>query len=165
MSLAHFTIPTRDVDGTTEFFQNLMGWREIPVPDNVEVQVRWLDLGRGAQMHVLGIEDFEVSPFEKEYGRHFAFFVSAERLADIKERLPRDYDIPVRPPLRATRCGVSDYRHAPKAHGERLIDDREVGGRIHGVHETTIGTAVLDDREINRGYPTIGAETHPHPTL
>ncbi len=102
MSLAHFTIATRDVDGTTEFFLNLMGWREFPVPDNVEVKVRWLDLGRGTQMHVLGIDDFEVSPFEKEYGRHFAFFVSAERLADIKERLPRDYDIPVRPPLRAT---------------------------------------------------------------
>ena len=102
MSLAHFTIPTRDVDGTTEFFQNLMSWREIPVPDNVEVQVRWLDLGRGAQMHVLGIDDFEVSPFEREYGRHFAFFVSAERIADIKERLPRDYGIPVQPPLRAT---------------------------------------------------------------
>ena len=102
MSLAHFTIATRDVDGTTEFFLNLMGWREIPVPDNVEVQVRWLDLGRGAQMHVLGIDDFEVSPFEKEYGRHFAFFVSAERLVDIKERLPRDYGIPVQPPLRET---------------------------------------------------------------
>ena len=102
MSLAHFTIPTPDVDGTTEFFLNLMGWREIPVPDNVEVQVRWLDLGRGAQMHVLGIDDFEVSPFEKEYGRHFAFFVSAERLVDIKERLPRDYGIPVQSPLRET---------------------------------------------------------------
>ena len=102
MSLAHFTIPTRDVDGTTEFFQNLMSWREIPVPDNVEVQVRWLDLGRGAQMHVLGIDDFEVSPFEREYGRHFAFFVSADRLVDIKERLPRDYGIPVQPPLRET---------------------------------------------------------------
>ena len=98
MSLAHFTLATRDVDRTTEFFLNLMGWREIPVPDNVEVQVRWLDLGRGAQMHVLGIDDFEVSHFEKEYGRHFAFFVSAERLADIKERLPRDYGIPVQPP-------------------------------------------------------------------
>ena len=102
MSLAHFTIATRDVDGTTEFFLNLMGWREIPVPENIEVKVRWLDLGRGAQMHVLGIDDFEVSPFEKEYGRHFAFFVSAERLVDIKERLPRDYGIPVQPPLRAT---------------------------------------------------------------
>ena len=102
MSLAHFTIPTRDVDGTTEFFLNLMGWREIPVPDNVEVKVRWLDLGRGAQMHVLGVDDFEVSPFEREYGRHFAFFVSADRLVDIKERLPRDYGIPVQPPLRET---------------------------------------------------------------
>ena len=102
MSLAHFTIATRDGDGTAAFFLDLMGWREIPVPDNVEVKVRWLDLGRGAQMHVLGIDDFEVSPFEKEYGRHFAFFVSAERLADIKERLPRDYGIPVQPPLRET---------------------------------------------------------------
>ncbi len=102
MSLAHFTIPTRDVDGTMEFFLDLMGWAEIPVPDNVEVKVRWLDLGEGAQMHVLGIDDFEASPFEKEYGRHFAFFVSAERLADIKERLPRDYGIPIQPPLRPT---------------------------------------------------------------
>ena len=79
-----------------------MGWREIPVPDNGEVQVRWLDLGRGAQMHVLGIDDFEVSPFEKEYGRHCAFFVATERLADIKKRLPRDYGIPIQPPLRPT---------------------------------------------------------------
>ncbi|MFP6901441.1 MAG: VOC family protein [Opitutales bacterium] len=102
MSLVHFTIPTRDLDGTTKFFLDLMGWAEIPVPDNVEVNVRWLDLGAGAQMHVLGIDDFEASPFEKEYGRHFAFFVSAERLADIKERLPRDYGIPIQPPLRPT---------------------------------------------------------------
>ena len=102
MSLAHFTIATRDVDGTAAFFLDLMRWPEIPVPDNVEVKVRWLDLGEGAQMHVLGIDDFEASPFEKEYGRHFAFFVSAERLADIKERVPRDYGIPIQPPLRAT---------------------------------------------------------------
>ena len=102
MTLAHFTLATRDVDGSAEFFLDIMGWPEIPVPDNVEVKVRWLDLGRGAQMHVLGIDDFEVSPFEKEYGRHFAFFVSAARLADIKERLPRDYGIPVQPPLRET---------------------------------------------------------------
>ena len=102
MSLAHFTIATRDIDGTTEFFLDLMGWREISVPDNVDVKVRWLDLGAGAQMHVLEVADFEVSPFEKEYGRHFAFFASAERLAEIKERLPRDYDIPVQAPLRTT---------------------------------------------------------------
>ena len=102
MSLAHFTIPTQDMAGTTNFFIDLMGWPEIPVPDNVEVEVRWLDMGAGAQMHVLGISDFEVSPFEKEYGRHFAFFVSTERLAGIKERLPRDYGIPIQPPLRAT---------------------------------------------------------------
>ena len=102
MNLAHFTIATRNVDDTTEFFLDLMGWREIPVPDNVEVKVRWLDLGAGAQMHVLEVAGFEVSPFEKEYGRHFAFFVSAERLAEIKERLPRDYGIRIQPPLRTT---------------------------------------------------------------
>ncbi|MBT6850137.1 MAG: hypothetical protein HOA16_02980, partial [Opitutae bacterium] len=66
MSLAHFTIATRQVDRTVEFFVDIMGWAEIPIPDNVDVEVRWLDLGRGAQMHVLGIDDFEVSPFEKE---------------------------------------------------------------------------------------------------
>tara|TARA_Y100000588_G_scaffold346554_1_gene394624 strand:- start:524 stop:913 length:390 start_codon:yes stop_codon:yes gene_type:complete len=102
MSLAHFTLATQNVGPTVEFFVDLMGWKEIPVPGNVEVEVRWLDLGNGAQMHVLGIDDFEASPFEKEYGRHFAFFVSTERLADIKQKLPRDYGIPVQAPLRST---------------------------------------------------------------
>ena len=102
MSLAHFTIATRQVDRTVEFFVDIMGWAEISIPDNVDVEVRWLDLGRGAQMHVLGIDDFEPSPYEKEYGRHFAFFVSAERLSDIKEKLPRDYGIPIQAPLRPT---------------------------------------------------------------
>ena len=46
MSLAHFTLATRQVDPTVEFFVDRMGWPEIPVPDNVDVEVRWLDLGR-----------------------------------------------------------------------------------------------------------------------
>jgi catechol 2,3-dioxygenase-like lactoylglutathione lyase family enzyme len=121
MSLAHFTIATRDVDRTTEFFVDLMGWREIPVPDNVEVKVRWIDLGNGAQMHVLGIHDFEPSPFEKEYGRHFAFFVSAERLGEIKERLPRDYGIPIQPPLRPTPF-ERFFFHDPNGYLIEVID-------------------------------------------
>lgn len=121
MSLAHFTIATRNVDETVAFFLDLMGWKEIPTPDNVEVKVRWLDLGAGAQLHVLEVADFEVSPFEKEYGRHFAFFVSAERLAAIREKLPRDYGLEVREPLRATPF-ERFFFHDPNGYLIEVID-------------------------------------------
>ena len=32
MTLAHFTLATRDVNGSAEFFLDIMGWPEIPVP-------------------------------------------------------------------------------------------------------------------------------------
>jgi catechol 2,3-dioxygenase-like lactoylglutathione lyase family enzyme len=87
MSLAHFTLPTRDVDKTARFFEKTLGYTRNPVPANSPVEVVWLDIGGGQQMHVFYVEGFEVSPFESEFGRHVAVFYPLEQLTALKARL------------------------------------------------------------------------------
>ncbi len=54
---------------------------------NSAIDVEWLDIGRGQQLHIIGVGDFEVSAFEREYGRHIAFFASAAELPGLKGTL------------------------------------------------------------------------------
>jgi catechol 2,3-dioxygenase-like lactoylglutathione lyase family enzyme len=87
MSLAHLTLATRDVERTARFFEKTLGYARTGVPENVPNEARWLDIGHGQQMHILYVENFEISPFEAEFGRHAAFFYPRERFATLKERL------------------------------------------------------------------------------
>jgi catechol 2,3-dioxygenase-like lactoylglutathione lyase family enzyme len=84
---AHLTLPTRDVERTSSFFERTLGFARLPVPRNSPVQVCWLDLGRGQSMHVFHVAEFEVSPFESEFGRHIAFFHPAADFPALKARL------------------------------------------------------------------------------
>lgn len=101
MSLAHFTMATRDAETTASFFEQIFGWKRLHVPSNTDVLAIWLDIGRDQQMHVLQIAGFEVSPFEKEFGRHFAFFFPAAELPEIRRRLS-DAGVEVIPAIRET---------------------------------------------------------------
>jgi catechol 2,3-dioxygenase-like lactoylglutathione lyase family enzyme len=74
MSFAHFTMPTRDVEGTAAFLEETLGYRRDPVPANTPVETAWLNLGRGQQIHIFYVDGFTVSPFEQEFGRHVAVF-------------------------------------------------------------------------------------------
>ena len=74
MSLAHLTLPTRDVEKTASFLEETLGYVRDPVPANVPDETVWLNIGRGQQMHVFYVDGFEVSPFEREFGRHVAVF-------------------------------------------------------------------------------------------
>lgn len=87
MSLAHLTLPTRDVEKTAWFLEQTLGYRRDPVPDNVPCETVWLNIGRGQQMHVFYVEGFEVSPFENEFGRHVAVFYPLPQFDDLKRRL------------------------------------------------------------------------------
>jgi len=87
MSLAHLTLPTREVEKTAAFFERTLGYARLPVPKNSPVELVWLDLGRGQEMHVFFVEGFEVSPFEDEFGRHVAMFSPLSDFAALKERL------------------------------------------------------------------------------
>src|SRR5258708_16913760 len=74
MSLAHFTLATREVEKTAAFLEKTLGYGRDPIPENSPCEVVWLNIGRGQQMHVLHVEDFAPSPFEREFGRHVAVF-------------------------------------------------------------------------------------------
>jgi len=87
MSFAHLTIATRDAVATANFLARTMGWTIVRLPDNVELTAAWLEVAPGQQIHVLQIPGYEPSPFEAEFGRHFAFFHSGWDFAALKERL------------------------------------------------------------------------------
>ncbi|MBB08919.1 MAG: hypothetical protein CMN03_11780 [Roseibacillus sp.] len=85
--LHHFTLATSDVIRSREFFLNTLGWKQITRPGNIDIEAAWLDIGDGQQLHLLHVKEFEVSPFEAEFGRHFAFDYPLSAFPGLKERL------------------------------------------------------------------------------
>ena len=74
MTLAHLTLPSREVEKTAAFLEQTLGYRRDDVPDNIPCETVWLNVGHGQQLHVFYVDGFEVSPFEHEFGRHVAVF-------------------------------------------------------------------------------------------
>ncbi|PQO32802.1 hypothetical protein DTL21_21715 [Bremerella cremea] len=101
MTLAHLTIATQDSQGTAEFLQSIFDWPLVHRPANVDPTTYWLDIGHGQQVHVLLVDGFQVSPFEKEFGRHFAFLFPAAKLKQIRKCLA-EQSVEVIPPIRPT---------------------------------------------------------------
>lgn len=86
-TLAHITLAARDVPATAGFLGRVFGWKPIDAPSNTPVDACWMDIGNGQQVHILRCDAFEASPFEREFGRHLAFFVAAEEMEPFKARL------------------------------------------------------------------------------
>jgi catechol 2,3-dioxygenase-like lactoylglutathione lyase family enzyme len=87
MPLAHFTLATSYVERTARFFENTLGYPRKPVPANSPIEVVWLDIGQGQEMHLLYVERFETSGFEGEFGRHVAVSYPAEQFGALRQRL------------------------------------------------------------------------------
>ena len=87
MTLAHVTLPTRHVERTAAFLEHVFGWTRVAVPANSPLEVVWLDIGGGQQLHVFHVESFEVSAFEGEFGRHIALTHRGRDFAALKQRL------------------------------------------------------------------------------
>ena len=87
MTFAHLTLPTRDVVRTAGFLERTLRYPRKRAAANSPVEVVWLDLGRGQELHVFRVEDFQVSPFEGEFGRHLALFHPLADFPALKERL------------------------------------------------------------------------------
>ena len=99
MTFAHLTIATRDADATARFFEATLGWRRIHLPTNVEIKAAWVEVAPGQQIHILEIPGFEPSPFEAEFGRHYAFFYPGRiRCAEAAPRRARRDRHPPDPP-------------------------------------------------------------------
>lgn len=86
MSFAHLTLPVIDVDKTSQFFQQVMGWQPLQMPGNIDIEAAWLEICPGQQLHLLGIADTQ-NPGDQEFGRHYAFFYPGEKLDGLAERV------------------------------------------------------------------------------
>jgi catechol 2,3-dioxygenase-like lactoylglutathione lyase family enzyme len=87
MTFAHFTLATRDVARTRDFFAATFLWRPIERPANIDRPAAWLEIGQGEEMHLVEVADFTPSAFEREFGRHIALFYPASQFAALKGRL------------------------------------------------------------------------------
>ena len=121
MSLAHFTLATQHVERTAAFFERTLGYQRKPVPANSPVQIAWLDLGRGQEIHVIYTEGFAPSRFELEFGRHVALFHPAADFAALKQRLI-DAGAEIVAPLRPTAFERFFFREPVNGYLFEVID-------------------------------------------
>jgi catechol 2,3-dioxygenase-like lactoylglutathione lyase family enzyme len=126
MSLAHLTLPTRDVERTACFLEQTLGYARDPLPDNIPCETVWLNIGRGQQLHVFYVEGFEVSPFEREFGRHVALFYPRQQFEGLKDRL-RERGAEIIEPLRATPFERFFFREPVNGYMFEVIDQARAG--------------------------------------
>ena len=102
MAFAHLTLATRDVARTAGFFEKALRWPRVSSPGNApkELDVAWVEIAPGQQIHILKIDGFQPSAFENEFGRHFAVFHPLADFAALKRRLVEQgatLEDPIRP--------------------------------------------------------------------
>jgi catechol 2,3-dioxygenase-like lactoylglutathione lyase family enzyme len=123
MSLAHFTLATRDVEKTAAFFEKTLGYARKPVPANSPIAVAWFDIGNGQEMHALQVDRFEASAFESEFGRHVAVLVPRREFAALKRRLV-DAGAELIEPGRATPFERFFFREPVNGYVFEVVDEK-----------------------------------------
>jgi len=118
---AHLTLPTQQVEETTRFLEKTLGCTRKPVPANSPVDVRWLDIGQGQEIHVFFVERFEVSPFEAEFGRHVALFHPRDDFPALRQRITEAGGELIEP-LRSTPFERLFFREPVNGYVFELID-------------------------------------------
>ena len=58
MSFAHFTLATKDPQKTGAFFEATLGYRQVETPDNSPMDLCWLELAPGQQIHLVRVDNF-----------------------------------------------------------------------------------------------------------
>ena len=122
---AHLTLPTQQVEETTRFLEATLGCARKPVPDNSPVNVCWLDIGAGQELHVFYVEGFVVSPFEAEFGRHIALRHPLDEFPSVRERVLAAGG-ELLEPLRATPFQRLFFREPINGYVFELIDDAAI---------------------------------------
>lgn len=121
MSLSHLTLATRDVEKTALFLEQTLGYRRDAVPENVMDPAVWLNIGNGQQIHLIYVEDFEVSPFEREFGRHVAVYHPLARFEQLKQAIAQRGGELIAP-LRATPFERLFFREPVNGYVFEVID-------------------------------------------
>ena len=118
---AHLTLPTQQVEETTRFLEKTLGYTRKPVPANSPVDVRWLDIGQGQEIHVFFVECFLVSPFEAEFGRHVALLHPRDDFPALRQRITEAGGELIEP-LRSTPFERLFFREPINGYVFELID-------------------------------------------
>lgn len=118
---AHVTLPTQQVEETTRFLETTLCYTRKPVPANSPVDVRWLDIGQGQEIHVFFVEHFVVSPFEAEFGRHVALFHPRDDFPALRQRITEAGGELIEP-LRSTPFERLFFREPVNGYVFELID-------------------------------------------
>jgi hypothetical protein len=121
MSLAHLTLPTREVEKTASFLEKTLEYARDPAPLNIPCEAAWLDIGKGQQLDLVYVEGFEVSPFEREFGRHVAVFYPRPQFDGLKRRL-HEHGAEIIEPLRATPFERFFFREPVNGYVFEVID-------------------------------------------
>jgi len=121
MSLAHLTLATRDVEKTASFLEQTLGYARAPAPDNIQREAVWLNIGRDQQIHLVYVENFEVSPFEHEFGRHIAVLYPLVQFEALRRRL-QAHGAEIMEPLRATPFERLFFRDPVNGYVFEVID-------------------------------------------
>jgi catechol 2,3-dioxygenase-like lactoylglutathione lyase family enzyme len=85
--IAHFTLATRDVQMSADFFQAALGWLPVARPGNIDTAAAWLAIAPGQELHLIEVLDFQPSPFEREFGRHIAVSFPRAEFTQLRARL------------------------------------------------------------------------------
>ena len=99
----------------------MLGYRRKPVPSNSPVELSWLDIGHGQELHVFYVEGFVVSPFEAEFGRHVALFHPLADFPALRQRLT-GAGAELIEPLRATSFARFFFREPINGYVFEVID-------------------------------------------
>jgi catechol 2,3-dioxygenase-like lactoylglutathione lyase family enzyme len=126
MSLSHLTLATRDVEKTALFLEQTLGYQRDAVPENVMDPAVWLNIGNGQQIHLIFVEDFEVSPFEREFGRHVAVYHPLARFEQLKQAIVQRGGELIAP-LRATPFERLFFREPVNGYVFEVIDQARAG--------------------------------------
>jgi riboflavin biosynthesis pyrimidine reductase len=126
MALAHLTLPTQHVNEFASFLEQTLGYPRDPVPSNVMDDAAWLNVGRGQQLHVIYVEGFAVSPFEREFGRHVAVYHPRSAFDDLKHRLVQ-HGAALIEPLRPTPFDRFFFREPVNGYVFEVIDLARAG--------------------------------------
>ena len=126
MSLAHLPLATRQVQKTATFLEETLGYPRDPMPTNIPDEAAWLNLGRGQQIHLVHVDGFEVSPFEREFGRHVAVYYPRAQFESLKQRLvQRGAELIA--PLRTAPFERFFFRDPVNGYVFEVIDDARSG--------------------------------------
>jgi predicted enzyme related to lactoylglutathione lyase len=122
-SLAHFTLATRHVEATAAFFEAAFAFTRTPTPANSPIQIVWLNIGLGQEIHVIHVPDFDPSEFEQEFGRHVAFVHDGGDMDALEAKVVAHGGVIV-PPRRTTPFRRFFFREPVNGYLFEVIDEK-----------------------------------------